>query len=114
MKNTEYACYVLIASAFVLGAVVLMQVNSRFELENQAHAEMLIDRGLFTVLSTQGRNTTEEFIYVLDTRQSVLVCYYHNPSSNQLEVFGTMNIAEAIQLAQRKFGSAPPRGGSGR
>ena len=101
MKPVQLACYLMMASAFVLGAVLLMQADRH--LQPQAHAEMVIDKGLFTVLSTPG-NSNQEYTYVLNNRSSILVAYELTPSKN-LEVVGTLDVGKAIQKIRQRLGT---------
>ena len=103
MKPTELACYLLIASAFVLGGFLLVTANQRLQLESVAQAEMVVDKGDFTILSTSG-NSNGEIMYVLNNRSSILVCYEINPNK-RLEVVGTLDVGKALQKVKQQTGS---------
>ncbi len=107
MKLTQIACCLLLASAFVLGAVLIDRVDDRVALEPQAQAEMVISQGLFTVMSTGGKSN-EEYVYLLDTRSSMLVCYEFSASKKRLEVVGTLDVGRTIQMALNKTDSDNP------
>lgn len=116
MKLTEFACYLMIASAFVLGAFLLSILDERASLEPQANAEMIVNQGLFTAMSTGGKSN-EEYVYVLDNRSSMLVCYQFSASKKSFESVGSLDIGRAVDLAIKKFGGSGDdrdRGGSNR
>lgn len=113
MKLTEFACYLMIASAFVLGAILLEKADQRFALEPHANAEMVISKGLFTVMSTRGKSN-EEYVYLLDTRSSMLICYQFSASKKRLDVVGQLDIGRAVDLAIEKFGDDDDPGRSDR
>lgn len=70
MKPIAIACYSLIASAFVLAGLLIVQLDARME----AQASMVIARDNFTVLTARTRNN-EESLFVLDNAAQRLLIY---------------------------------------
>jgi hypothetical protein len=71
------AAAVLWASAFIIGAFILLQAG-RLPV-NSAHAEMVADRGSYTVMtarSGRGPDTEPyEILYIIDSREQILLVY---------------------------------------
>ena len=76
-RSINTAAAVLWASAFVLTALVITQAG-RLPL-NPAYADMAGERGEYTVISTSGgrgdKSAPNQIIYVLDSRDQVLMVY---------------------------------------
>jgi len=126
MTRTELATYALMASAFVLGALVIHTAtsepdadattqNSRASLlaqlpfESTAGADFVVNKNVFTLLSAQGI-TNEDFLYVLDNKNERLLCYRHTPNG-RIELFGALDVAQNVQRAQQSGGGRSGRGG---
>ena len=107
MNRTQLASYTLMASAFVLAAMVCIQASRH--IENQAHAEMVINGNTLTLLTTQvARNA--EALYVLDSNQSRLLVYAHDPNKRKIDLIGAMDVSELFAKAAGDGGTdAPPR-----
>jgi len=76
-KSTTTASAVLWASAFLLAALVIIQAGS---LEgNPAYAEMSVSSDGYTLLTTDagsgGETAPDELLYVIDSREEVLLLY---------------------------------------
>ncbi len=61
----------LTASAFVLGAVLIVQAGRNAD--NQAHAEMTSVTGGYVIMTTQGQNG--ELLYMIDNVNEKLMVY---------------------------------------
>ncbi len=107
MTRTQTACYALIASAFVLAAMLAAAVSQRHD--PAAHAEMVVNKNVFTILTAAGFQENEEFIYLLDNKNERLLCYIHDPRG-RIELFGSMNVTQEIQRGL----SAIEKGAGGR
>lgn len=103
MTRTQLACISLLASAFILGAMLIAVVSQRYE--NTAQAEMVVQQGVFTLLSTTGVNANEEFIYVLDTRNERLLAYTQDPRG-RIELYATLSIGEEIEKGLKAAGGS--------
>lgn len=95
MTRTQLACISLIASAFVLGALVLDRVADRLP-QNQAQAEMVISKDNITKLTTQFE-ADSELVYVLDGRQELLLAYLVDPNRGILQLVGRLNLARVFE-----------------
>ena len=88
---TRLACYVLMASAFVLSGLLLSQ--SRGWLENKAEAALLVNRDDITLMTAQTRNG-EESLFVLDNRTERLFVYRLDVNRRQMAPAGVLSLAE--------------------
>ncbi|MEQ9459648.1 MAG: hypothetical protein RIG82_01675 [Phycisphaeraceae bacterium] len=88
---TRLACYVLIASAFVLSGLLLSQ--SRGWLENRAEAALLVNRDDITLMTAQTRNG-EESLFVLDNRTERLFVYRLDVNRRQMAPAGVLSLPE--------------------
>ncbi len=85
MKRTELACYALIASAFALGGLLLVQLSDRGGFEQQAQAEMAVTRNNITVLTAQTRNG-EEALFVLENFSQRMLIFTVDLTKRRLEL----------------------------
>jgi hypothetical protein len=128
MTRTEVATYALIASAFVLGAMVIhtaanepdagaqaaapharASLLAQLPFESTASADFVVNKNVFTLLSASGISN-EDFLYVLDNKNERLLCYRHAPSG-RIELFGALDVAQNVQRAQESAGGRGNRGG---
>ena len=76
-KNVNASAAALWASAFVIGAMIIMQAGRLPG--NAAHAEMATDRGSYTLLTCNsgkgGETDPDELLYIIDSREQVLLVY---------------------------------------
>jgi len=93
MTRKTVACYVLIASAFVLGGLLTIEVADRFE--PKADASLVVNKDIFTVLTTEGIRG-EEFLYMLDNKNERLLCYATDPRG-RIELYASLNVADWIK-----------------
>jgi len=93
MTRKNLACYVLIASAFVLGGLLTLKVAER--IDSPAHAEMVINKDIFTVLTTEGIGG-EDFMYMLDNKNERLLCYATD-ARGRIELYAALNVAEWVK-----------------
>lgn len=114
MKRTELACYALIASAFVLAAMLLVSA-SRFA-ENDAYAEMVVTKDGITMLSTQAPLGGVEFVYVLDSRNGRLLTYSLDPNKKIVSLMrgGAMDLVKEFETVFAAGGAGGNPGGQRR
>lgn len=108
MNRTELACYCLIASAFVLGGLVLIQAD-RIVPSNEAQAEMVVNKDNLTVLTTEvapGR----EIVYILDNRSEQLLAYELDPNKKVVELRDKLDVADNMEKAEKAAGGGGARG----
>lgn len=106
MTRTQMACYSLIASAFVLGALVLVQAGRH--VETRAEAAMVINKDQLTLLSSKA-TTSSEVVYVLDSKQERLLVYALEPNRKQIELMpnGVLDLGKTFAEAAK---AAPAKG----
>ena len=97
MNHVQLACYGLIASAFILAALLLVQTGQ----EQSAQADMVIARDNFTVLTAQTAND-EEALFMLDNATGNLMIYAME--RGQLRLVGGQNIGQAFNGGNRAGG----------
>jgi hypothetical protein len=75
MNRIQLACYSLIASAFVLAALLMVQTQHRqIAIEQQADASMVINRDTFTIMTAITKDN-EEALFVLDNQSQRLMVF---------------------------------------
>ena len=72
MSRVQLACYSLLASAFLLAGLLVVQLGDR--LETPAHAAMVVNQQNFTLMTapTQER---EEALFIMDDNSGQLLIY---------------------------------------
>jgi hypothetical protein len=96
----------LVASAFVLAAMLIAVASQRYE--PTAQAEMVVTKNVFTVLSATGVNANEEFLYMLDNKNARLLCYRHD-ARGRIELYGSLDVAGAIERGLNATGAGRDR-----
>lgn len=88
MNRIQTACFCLIASAFVLSAILIIQIDQK-SAPNAAHADgQVIAQPAFTMMTARtrgGQDDGEESLFILDNNAGVLVVYTPNIGRKQLE-----------------------------
>ncbi len=84
MKRIETACYGLIASAFILAGLLIMQIGN---MPNTAEAGLVITRENFTLLTARTRSG-EESLFVINNNNNRLLIYALNLTGNRIELVG--------------------------
>ena len=90
MNRNQLACYCLMASAFVLGALLLYSLPGR--METPAEAGVVIARENFTMLTARTRKD-EEALFVLDNSSQKLLIYAMNIGRRKMEPVGFFDLA---------------------
>ena len=87
-RTMNQASAALWASAFVVGALVIVQAGRLPG--NAAHAEMSTTKGDFVVLTTTsgrgGDNDPDELLYVIDNRNQAMLAYETEPARGRVEL----------------------------
>lgn len=96
MNRIHLACYGLIACAFVLTGLLLVQLDARFDTE--AQASMVIARENFTLLTARTR-ASEEALFVLDNANERLLIYRLDLGKQALLPAGAFNLPTLFQNA---------------
>ena len=109
MQNTSsresdpVAAAILWASAFLIGAMILLQVG-RSGVEPAAHAEMVATGSEYNLLTTASQ--TEDLIYVLERRTGRMLIY--GPTQNQgLQLLDVVDVSELVTRLSRPTNSGP-------
>lgn len=90
MTRIETACFGLIASAFILAGMLLMQVSA---MPNTAEASMVISRSNFTLLTAKTRSN-EESLFVINNASDRLLIYTLDLGRKRIELSGSADLAE--------------------
>lgn len=90
MNRIQTACFCLIASAFVLSAILIVRIDEKAA-PNAAHADgQVISQPAFTMMTARtrgggGNDVGDESLFILDNNAGVLVVYTPNIGRKQLE-----------------------------
>lgn len=93
MTRSQTAVYCLIASAIVLTALIFVQ-GSRL-MNNEADAEMVVEKNAVSMLSTRSQ-ADSEVLYVLESNQQVLMAYRHDPNRGEIPLLGRLDLRRAF------------------
>ena len=74
MNRTEFACYALLVSAFLLGGMLIVQMQNHGSLTSTAQAEMVLTSGEMTVMTARTKDD-EEALFILDNVSQELHIY---------------------------------------
>ncbi len=105
MKRIETACYALIASAFVLGGLLITQVANT---PNTAEAGLVISRDDFTLLSARTRSG-EESLFVINNNTNRLLIYTLNLTGNRIELAGGADLTTLFNTGAGEDNDADDR-----
>lgn len=83
MSRIQLACYCLLASAFLLGGLLVVQLGDRFETE--AHASMVVNQQNFTLMTASTRSN-EEALFVMDDNSGQLMIYKTEVARERIEL----------------------------
>lgn len=108
MDRNHYACYALIASAFVLCGLIVTQLGGR--VVQPAHAGEAILRDNLTVVTAQARDG-EDALFVLDSITSQLMIYRMEVGKKRLELAASTDLAMVFERVQTTGGDDGGRRG---
>jgi hypothetical protein len=98
MKRTQVAQYSLLASAFVLAALTLLQASRL--IDNRAQAAMAVNKDAVTMITAESPlGGGDEILYILDSSRGRLFAYSYNLNNKAIEPFAVMEIASAFKGA---------------
>jgi len=106
MNRIQIACYTMLATAFVLTSLILLQASRL--IESRAHAEMVVNKDAVTMISTQYQGDSE-LVYILDSRSGRLFAYMLNPNSRTIDLMATADMTREFGGAQRGGGTPARR-----
>ena len=84
MNRIETACYGLIASAFILAGLLIVQLSAT---PNTAEASLVISRDNFTLLTAKTKNG-EESLFIINNITSRLLIYSLDMGRESMELVG--------------------------
>ena len=94
MNRTTLACYSLLASAFVLAAIVFVQIQSSSILP-QAQASMVVSNPPINAMTLKARNG-EEFLCILENASQRLLIYRTDVARKQLRLMKNIKLSDAF------------------
>lgn len=106
MTRMQLACVFLIASAAVLGGLLVSRLGDLGRLESQARANIVSSKGAYTFLTAQAR-AGDDAMFVIDNFSSQMLIYSVDVNRKRME------LAQSIDL-NRLFAGGPGGGGAGR
>ena len=96
MNRIQTACFCLLASAFVLSAILIVRIDDQAA-PNAAHADQVISQPAFTMMTARTRgdqNDGEESLFILDNTSGVLVVYAPDVGNKQLKPIQGIKMSE--------------------
>jgi hypothetical protein len=91
MNRTTLACYSLLASAFVLAAMLFIQLQNK-SLVSEANASMVVNDSPVSAMTLRARND-DEVLCVLENTSQRLLIYNTDISRKQLRLVQNINLA---------------------
>jgi len=98
MTRTDMACYGLLASAFVLTALVVVQLQNKTVLP-EAEASVALTSGPITALTTRTRDN-EEALFLLHNNAQRLLIYRTDLGKNRVIIEESLDLARAFNVGQ--------------
>lgn len=89
MNRTQTACFALLASAFVLSAILIVRLDTKTQ-PNAAMADgQLISQNAFTLMTARTRGdsgaNSEESLFLLDNTKGILLVYTPDVGNKRIE-----------------------------
>lgn len=109
MKRFEIASLSLLASAFVLAGMLVVQLQNHPVLPS-ANAEMVLNRGNITLMTAQTR-PNEEAVFVLENTTAKLLVYKVDAGKKRIDLARSSDLEPWLRAAAGNRGST---GGTGR
>ncbi|MCC7147011.1 MAG: hypothetical protein IT443_11250 [Phycisphaeraceae bacterium] len=107
MSRTTLACCCLIASAFVLAAMLLTNLHGRFSpWTSAARASMVASGDNYNFLSAMTR-TDEDSLFVIDSREQRLIIYGISTKRDRIEPLLIRDLASIFQQRASTGAAAP-------
>lgn len=97
MKRFEFASYSLLASAFVLAGLLVVQMQNHTVLPT-ANAEMVLNRGNITLMTAQTR-PNEEAIFILENTTAKLLVYKVDAAKKRIDLARSAELAPWLRAA---------------
>jgi len=101
MKPIQVACYCLLASAFMLGGLLVVNIGQ--DLEQEAHADMVLARDAFTIATVKTKDN-EEALVVLNNQANRLFVYTLDVTKGELRLVQGLDLARTFNVRARGGG----------
>ena len=111
MSRIQLACYGLIGSAFVLAALLVVQMESKRVLP-EASADQVISRGNLTIMTAR-TSAQDESLFVLDNSSQRLLIYQTKLAGRGGKIDFVDNISLKQLFASGGAAGAPAPAGTG-
>ena len=111
MNRTQIACYCLLASAFMLAGLLIVNVQ-RAQILPTAHADQVLAKGSLTIMTGRTGNS-DESLFVLDNISQRLLIYRVKLTGRK----GRIELARFVELDQlfsQTVAKGAGNGGGGR
>ncbi|QQE12948.1 hypothetical protein JD969_05670 [Planctomycetota bacterium] len=108
MNRIQLACCALIASAFVLSGLLVLQLDKKFEFENKANADMVNHQGNVTYLTARIRDN-EDALFVLDGSQEKLAIFRTDTNRDTIELVQTQDVASLFDKTEGNDTDSKPK-----
>ncbi|MBI1372686.1 MAG: hypothetical protein GC159_07975 [Phycisphaera sp.] len=105
-RRTQTTGWALLAMAILLGGLLVNRIGL---FDRDAHAEMVIDKGSFTVMTARYSNDIE-YLYLLDSRTGALIAYMKEPTGALIERVDVLDVNASFDRALKMI--KPAGGGS--
>ena len=93
MNRTRFACYSLLASAFVLAGILLVRLDTH--LTRVAFADQSVTSGDFTIMTARTKND-DEALFVLDNINARLLIIKTEVNRKRVRVVKTVNLQREL------------------
>lgn len=85
----QSACWALLASAFILSAILIVELGALSG--STAKANMVIDRDAFALMTAQTASN-QESLFIVDNRHGYLLMYEMNLPDHRMVLTGAVNL----------------------
>ena len=107
MNRIQLAQYSLIASAFVIAALIIFQASQ--QADNQAYGAMVFSGDVVTML-TAAQDEDNEIIYTLDNRQQILTVHALDINrGGAILLIGKLDLGQEFSTGSSAGGSSTRR-----
>lgn len=100
MNRTQLACYVLLASAFVLAGLLLSQLSSS-RAASTAYADQVVNQGSFTFMTARTKDN-EESLFVIDNAAARLLIVKTDFNRKRIRVTQSLDLARELTEPSRR------------
>ena len=106
MNQIQLACYSLIASACILAALLVVNMENK-QILSSADADLVIASQSMTLMTTKTQ-ANEESLFVLDNNSHMLLIYRLDIARDRIDLAGSQDLRKLFEI--KAAGSAGSRG----